>query len=231
MHSPPKKTFRKRLRIWWHYHWISLFIALGALVLLIAVVRSQISQIEPDYRIGVVARLELPADTVEALKNALLPFCTDQNGDGHTTIELAQYTVDFDSAREDTNAYSQMAGVIKLSSDLQNINGCGIFLIEDAEGFVRESMALRYLDSTLPKSDSESIHWEKMCFLWKNCPVLTSLELGTYRGYTLMDTREGAGQDVLADFYLGRKAIPFESYTQKDHAEEKLWLKITKNAS
>ena len=220
----------KKLYVWWHYHWKLLLIGLAALILLAAVILSQFQQKKPDYQIGLVSTEELPVDTAEALVEELKAYCEDVNGDGQILIQLNQYTVDFNAATENTDAYSQMSGVIKLSSDLSPSDGSYIFLFDDAESFEETTRALQYLDGSAPESDEEEVQLEKMYLNWTDCPVLTALSLGDYKGYTLMDDQTGSSQDVMSRFMIGRHIVSEEARTSTYAADEALWQALTAGA-
>lgn len=224
-------TRKKAIYVWWHYHWYLLLIAVAAIGLLIWILYSQFSQKKPDYRIGLVALEDLPVDTAETLVRELEPYCEDVNGDGQVLIELNQYTVDFDTANEDTNAYSQMSGVIKMSANLNEDDCCDIFFFTDPAGFAKNTEILRYLDGSVPETEAEYEDWEKMCYAWSDCPVLTGLDLGQYRGYTLMDNEIGESQDVMSKFYIGRRILRTEKQEKNSVADEKLWDKLTEGAT
>ena len=140
-------------------------------------------QTRPDVQIAYVGTHELPVDTVNALQDALTPFCHDENGDGKVVVQVATYNVDFDAENESTDAYYQMAGVTRLSAELASGGKTYIFLLEDPEGFEKSTGALQYLDGTVDDDpETADPDWREMVYRWTDCPVLTGLELGSYDG-------------------------------------------------
>ena len=86
-------------------------------------------------------------DTVTALENTLAAYCDDRNGDGKVVVELVQYSLDFDSESENTDAYTQMADVTRLSADLSSEDGPYIFIMQDtdyAQQFAETTGDLQY---------------------------------------------------------------------------------------
>lgn len=222
---------KKRIYVWWHYHWKLLLMAAVALALLIAVLVTQFQKEHPDYQIAVVTSEELPVDTQNALQKALIPFCEDINHDGEVLIQINSYRANFGDAAVDNEAYNQMSGVVKLSTDLHSDKGSYIFLTDDPEGFEDATRSMQYLDGTAPASDDEPVDIQKMFYSWKDCPVLAGLELGDYRGRTLMDSLIGSSQEVLADFYLGRRILRTDAQREYLAKDETLWEKLTEDAA
>lgn len=226
-------TKKEKAQNWWHYHKWYVIIGAIAAVVLAAAVHDVVSKVKPDYRIGYVGSSDLPVDTVAALEQALAQFCDDRNGDGQVVVEIDQYNIDFNEETSTTDAYSQMAGVTRLSADLSGTDGPCIYLLQDAEyaeNFVQKTGALQYLDGTMPSEDPESDDWTQMVYRWTDCPVLTGLELGTYTGLTLLDDEQGENQDVMAQLYLGYRAYYNEETQQASAAFAVLWQTLTAGA-
>ncbi|MEE0800826.1 MAG: hypothetical protein U0L91_06050 [Gemmiger sp.] len=229
--EPPREyTKQEKAANWWHYNkWIVIGVAI-AVFLLVWLVHDVVTQVEPDYRVAYIGQSDLPVDTADALTNALQAFGTDCNGDGQVVVQLDQYNVDFNSETDNTDAYSQMAGVTRLSADLAD-GGAYIFLLEDPAGFVQSTGALCYLDGTMPDQDHpENDDWHQMVYHWTDCPVLTGLDLGTYTGLTMLDDQQGSSQDVLAGLYVGRRALFTEKQEDHREADEAMWQALTAGA-
>lgn len=109
--SKKEYTKQEKAANWWHYHKLHVGIAVIAVVLVVWMVHDVVTRVRPDYRVGYVGSSNLPTDTVTALENTLAAYCDDRNGDGKVVVELVQYNLDFDSESENTDAYTQMAGV------------------------------------------------------------------------------------------------------------------------
>ena len=168
---------KERWTNWWDYNlkWVLIFGIAGAFVAYCFIGQYFLTT-HPDYNIAVVSPYYLPEATVTALQQQLAAYGEDCNGDGKVVVKLNQYTMAFNS--EDSDAYLDMAGTTKLSTDIQS-SLSSIFILYDPAGFQQTTGTLRYLDGHLPKSDADS-DWWNMVYRWTDCPVLTGMELGGY---------------------------------------------------
>ena len=207
--EPPREyTKAEKAANWWHYHWVAVVIGVAAVFFGGWIIKDTVFQTRPDVQIAYVGTHELPVDTVNALQNALTPFCQDENGDGKVVVQVATYNVDFDAENESTDAYNQMAGVTRLNGDLSSGSKTCIFLLEDPENFEKMTGALRYLDGTTPEDqDDAAADWQQMVYRWTDCPVLTGLDLGNFEGYTALDDITDTNQNALAHLYVGCRGV------------------------
>ena len=173
--EPPREyTKKEKAANWWHYHWMAVVVAVLVVVFGVWIIKDTVFQTRPDVQVAYVGTSDLPTDTVTALQDALTPFCSDLNGDGKVVVQVDSYTVDFDAANENTDAYYQMAGVTRLSAELSSGGKTYIFLLEDPEGFETQTGALQYLDGTVPDDpETTDADWREMVYRWTDCPVLT----------------------------------------------------------
>ena len=230
--EPPREyTKREKASNWWHYHWVMVCVIVIAVIFGVWIIKDTVFQTRPDVQVAYVGTTDLPADTVTALQNALTPFCSDVNGDGKVVVQVDTYTVDFDAANDDTDAYYQMAGVTRLSAELASGGKTYIFLLQDPEGFEAQTGTLQYLDGTVP-DDPETANpdWREMVYRWTDCPVLTGLDLGDYEGYTVMDDATGTNQSVLANLYVGRRGVWDEKQVATYEGCSDLWDALTAGA-
>ena len=207
--EPPREyTKAEKAANWWHYHWVAVVIGVAAVFFGGWIIKDTVFQTRPDVQIAYVGTHELPVDTVNALQNALTPFCQDENGDGKVIVQIDTYTIDFDAENESTDAYYQMAGVTRLNGDLSSGSKTCIFLLEDPENFEKMTGALRYLDGTTPEDqDDAAADWQQMVYRWTDCPVLTGLDLGNFEGYTALDDITDTNQNALAHLYVGCRGV------------------------
>ena len=207
--GPPREyTKAEKAANWWHYHWVAVVIGVAAVFFGGWIIKDTVFQTRPDVQIAYVGTHELPVDTVNALQNALTPFCQDENGDGKVVVQVATYNVDFDVENESTDAYYQMAGMTRLNGDLSSGSKTCIFLLEDPENFEKMTGALRYLDGTTPEDqDDAAADWQQMVYRWTDCPVLTGLDLGNFEGYTALDDITDTNQNALAHLYVGCRGV------------------------
>ena len=229
----PQREYTKSEKAanWWHYHWKLVVILAAVAVLGIMLIKDTVFQTKPDVQIGYVGTQSLPNDTVEALQQALLPYCSDLNGDGKVIVQVNQYTVDFSGDGNSADAYYQMAGVTQLSAEITDGNTF-IFIMQDPRGFEWQTGALRYLDGTQPEdpNETDTANWREMVYQWKDCPVLAGLDLGQYNGYTIMDSEVGENQDVLANLYIGCRGVWNEKQQDRFADGEALWDALTAGA-
>ena len=207
--EPPREyTKAEKAANWWHYHWVAVVIGVAAVFFGGWIIKDTVFQTRPDVQIAYVGTHELPVDTVNALQNALTPFCQDENGDGKVVVQVTTYNIDFDAENESTDAYYQMAGVTRLNGDLSSGSTTCIFLLEDPENFEKMTGALRYLDGTTPEDqDDAAADWQQMVYRWTDCPVLTGLDLGNFEGYTALDDITDTNQNALAHLYVGCRGV------------------------
>lgn len=228
----PKREYtrKEKLSNWWYYHkWLVLG-CLIAIAILVMILKDQFGRPTPDYQIAVAAKLELPVDTADAIAREITPYCEDLNGDGQILITFKQFTVDFDGMNENTNAYSQMAGVTHLFAELNQDHDCRIILLEDPVSFEAGTNALLNLDGSVPAAEDASDQ-QPMWYSWNDCPVLAALPLGRYKGYTVMDTQEGDSQDVMSGFSIARLYIDPDKMTDLTASGDTLWNALTSGAS
>ena len=227
--EPPREyTKQENAANWWHYHWMWVVIGVVAVLLAAWIIKDTVFQTRPDVQIAYVGLHDLPADTVTALQDALTPYCTDVNGDGKVVVQVDSYTVDFDAENTSTDAYYQMAGVTRLSAELASGGKTYIFLLEDPEGFEKQTGALQYLDGTVDDDPTTANpDWHEMVYRWTDCPVLAGLDLGDYYGYTAMDSTTGTNQSVLAGLYVGRRGVWDENQVEAYASCAELWDALT----
>lgn len=229
--SPREYTKKEKAANWWHYHWMAVVVAVLVVVFGVWIIKDTVFQTRPDVQVAYVGTSDLPTDTVTALQDALTPFCSDLNGDGKVVVQVDSYTVDFDAANENTDAYYQMAGVTRLSAELASGGKTYIFLLEDPEGFEKSTGVLQYLDGTVDDDpETADPDWREMVYRWTDCPVLTGLELGSYDGYTLMDDATGTNQSVLEHLYVGRRGVWDEEQAENYAHCAALWDALTAGA-
>lgn len=200
-------TKQEKLANWWDYHWYYVVGGIVGAAILISLAYSVLTQVKPDYQVALCARETLPEDTANALAEALAQYGTDQNGDGQVIVQINQYTVNF-SGGDEVDAYSQMAGITKLSADMQS-GSSFLYLSDDIAGFAAQEGLL-----------AEQVDY----YRWTDCPVLAGLELGQYERTSVVDAAGGDSQEYMARFAL------FHRGSQPDQAEADFWNALTQGA-
>ena len=217
---------RERWANWWDYNlkWVLIFGIAGAFVAYCFIGQYFLTT-HPDYNVAVVSPYYLPEATVTALQEQLAAYGEDCNGDGKVVVKLNQYTMAFNS--EDSDAYLDMAGTTKLSTDIQS-SLSSIFILYDPAGFQQTTGTLRYLDGSLPAPDSDD-DWWNMVYKWTDCPVLAGLDLGEYRADTT-HAQGGDSQQYLSDFYIGMRGAWNTATAENLAGGEELWQALTAGA-
>ena len=217
---------RERWANWWDYNlkWVLLFGIAGAFVAYCFIGQYFLTT-HPDYNVAVVSPYYLPEATVTALQEQLAAYGEDCNGDGKVVVKINQYTMAFNS--EDSDAYLDMAGTTKLSTDIQS-SLSSVFILYDPAGFQQTTGTLRYLDGHLPKSDADS-DWWNMVYRWTDCPVLTGMELGSYTS-DAVQSASGDSQQLLADYYIGIRGAWLKESASLLENSEPLWANLTAGA-
>ena len=158
-----------------------------------------------------------------------------QIGEGLDTCRDAQRNPE----SENTDAYTQMADVTRLSADLSSEDGPYIFIMQDADyaqQFAETTGDLQYLDGTMPdtenvdENDNVIVDWTKMVYRWTDCPALTGLDLGTYTGLTMVDDLQGENQDIMKNTYIGRRAYYTDKTALESETYDALWNILTAGA-
>lgn len=218
----------ERFQNWLHYHKIGL--AVLALVLWVAGSMIWnvlgIGQVEPDCRIAYVGSRKLTDDTVAALEKALAPFCADANGDGRVSVALTQHITAGDSSTD--NMMYGYAAEMTVLADI-TAGESTFFLLENPVDFQLSFQILANLDGSIPAEDDYSA-LDKVC-LWKNCPVLMSLDLGSYEEHYLDITETGEITQLLESLYLGRRYFYDPAQQKYPEADEAFWQTITEGAT
>ena len=219
-------TRKERWANWWDYNlkWVLIF-GIAAAFVAYNFIGQYFFTVHPDYRVAVVSPYYLPEATVTALQDTLAAYGEDCNGDGKVVVKINQYTMAFNS--DDSDAYLDMAGTTKLSTDIQS-SLSGIFILYDPAGFQQTTGTLRYLDGSLPQSDADN-DWWNMVYRWTDCPVLTSLDLGDYSS-DAVQSNSGSSQDLLANYYIGIRGAWLKESAELLENSDPLWAKLTAGA-
>ena len=219
-------TRKERWANWWDYNlkWV---IIIGIIVVFFGYnfIGQYFFTVHADYNVAVVAPHYLPEATQTALQDALAAYGEDRNGDGKVVVKLNLYTMDFDN--ENSDAYLDMAGTTKLSTDIQGALS-SIFILYDPAGFQQTTGTLRYLDGSLPEPSSDG-DWWNMVYRWTDCPALTGLDLGAYQADTT-HAQGGDSQEYMAQFYVGMRGAWNSGTADNLKGGEAFWQALTAGA-
>ncbi len=219
--EPVSYTRKEKAANWWYYHkwYVLLGVFILGIVLNIGYHMLGIGKVEPDYSFAYVGTSYLPEETVAALENALSAIAPDSNKDGRTVVCVRQY-VDFGGGQTGDASYTY-ASTAALLADLER--GESYFLLlEDPELFQEKYQVLSAADGSAQK--------DEVCFYsWPSCPVLASLELGTYED-TVQKTG-GSNQDLLSKLFIARRGFWAENAPENLADCDTLWNLLTEGAA
>lgn len=227
---PPREyTPKEKASNWWHYNKIIVAVVIIVLGLIAWTVHDVLSQEHPDLRIAYVGAQVLPDETVTALEEALIPYCTDRNGDGEVLVRLSQYNLSFDTESQNTDPYTQMAAMTQLNANMAADTETFLYLLADPAGFQESVPVLQYRDGTLP-AEEESGNWQQMVYRWADCPVLAGLDLGEFTIFGDTEEQQFSSQELLAPLYLGCSGDWHETNSQAYQDSLALWNALTAGA-
>ena len=227
--TPRKKhtyTRKERWANWWDYNlkWV-IILGIAAAFVGYCFIGQYFLTTHADYNVAVVAPHYLPEATQTALQDALAAYGEDRNGDGKVVVKLNVYTMNFGS--DDSDAYLDMAGTTKLSTDIQGTLS-SLFILYDPAGFQSTTGTLRYLDGSLPQSDADN-DWWNMVYHWDDCPVLAGLDLGDYTSDAVQND-SGSSQELLSHYYIGIRGAWTKDAADLLSSGEALWQALTAGA-
>ena len=211
--TPRKKrayTRKERWANWWDYNlkWV-IILGIAAAFVGYCFIGQYFLTTHADYNVAVVAPHYLPEATQTALQDALAAYGEDRNGDGKVVVKLNVYTMNFGS--DDSDAYLDMAGTTKLSTDIQGALS-SIFILYDPAGFQSTTGTLRYL-----------------VYHWDDCPVLAGLDLGDYTSDAVQND-SGSSQELLSHYYIGIRGAWTKDADDLLSDGEALWQALTAGA-
>lgn len=233
---PPEYSKQDKAKNWWQYHRV--WVALG-LVLAVVVgyfIYGQVTRVNPDLTLGIVAPGDLPGELVEKLEQGLVPYVEDWNGDGRVAVSVEVYTVASSSsgiadvsgsagleaysvqgAGQTEDAYAQMAGVVRLSSAFE-IGEVMVFMcVGDGAQFYQDQYGIFALpDGTAAPEGTDA---EELTVRFGSQAGLEALDL-TFT-MSLYEDIEFDGQKILQDYRLGIRALHDTALENKKEGRER----------
>lgn len=210
--EPPHKMTAKEKRenFWFYYKWH--VVAAVILVFLAAYfIKDVMFKTEPDYTVGVLTDGGLQTGALEALEAALPQFFDDCNGDGRVIVQIQDYGLPVNT-EDNLDPYTVMAGVTRLSGDLQG-GICAMFLTDDAAAYSEQYGFMQKTDGTLADVE-EKVDDEELGVLWGECPALDGI-LGTG---VLYSGEEYSVDEYMADFRIVLRYVSEENLKKEDFA-------------
>lgn len=218
------------IKNWWYYHkW---YVICGAVLLGITIhlIGNALGlwKKKPDFQIAYVGKEELPSDTVLALEDAFSRAKSnwgldlDFNRDGEVLVQIHQY---LNSSSPDADAaYYRMASEITLIGDVSDCESY-FFLTDDPGKLQMDFHILAEPDGSCPGDFDYSVG--EKAILWRACPVLANLDLGSYSATLPGEKDTGENQELLAGLFIGRRCFYTDARTEHFEACSDLWDYIT----
>lgn len=124
------KKLEKMLENWWYYRKWSAIILLIVLVAVGYMISLNTHSISYDFYVGVVTRIQMPPEELEALQERLDAAAWDRNHDGEVRVMIWTYKVDLDA---DSITPGDQVEIGKLDGDLASKRS-GMFFVDNPEG-------------------------------------------------------------------------------------------------
>jgi hypothetical protein len=233
--KPQEAAYTKQEKAgnWWHYNKVIVLVVVVAAVIAVLMIHDIMFQTKPDLQVAWVGSTQLTDSVSSAIEQKLQSQCPDLNGDGKVIVELNQYvltwadetaeTGDSTAATSETgsttDAYTQMAGITRLSGDLSTKNNSVIFFVEDPAAFQKETQVLEYLDGTQPAESASD--WQNMCLKWENCPALSALDASFDEELSLVTPSQ---------IYVARRILREDTDADLAAASDSIWKSLTAGA-
>lgn len=122
------KTAKDKRENWWYYHKRHLLFGVIVAAIVVSLVYSIVSKVEPDYTIGMLISYNLPSSLQSQLEEHIAQYAEDRNGDGKVVVRLNPYVFSQDTAANDPQ--SIQASFTRFAGDAA-MDTCMIFLHDD----------------------------------------------------------------------------------------------------
>ncbi len=167
------KTAKEKRANWWYYHKIQLGLAVVVVAVVVGIIYSIVSKVEPDYTIGLLTQETYLSDMVAELEEELTQYADDRNGDGQVVVKITQYTVGSTS----TDPQIQQANAVRFMGDANNFES--VIYLCDSESLewaqIQGGGFFTYTDGTTPKEGATD--YENMKVNWEDCKGLMDMDL------------------------------------------------------
>lgn len=212
------------MKNWWYYYKWYVICGTGLTILILYLVFHALGFFTktPDFQIAYIGETELPQDTVRALEHAFASLSRDFNGDNEVNVKVRQYVSDKQSPDA---IYYGYASEISLIGDIADCESY-FFIMDHPQAFQKSFHVLAAPDGSCP--DELDFSTEGKAIAWKDCPVLTNLDLGTYSVTILGQETTGENQALLSSLYIGRRCFYTDDTTANLSQCNDLWNQLTR---
>lgn len=149
MNEKKQYSFKEKLSNFLYYYKWHLIIGAVVLFLVGDWVFDIVTEVHPDYQVGVITAYTMPQEASDAIQSALEARSRDLNSDGKITVKLRAYTT-----AAEGNAYNPMEVALLVDLSTQE----NFFLItDDPEGLQAQYQVLANPDGSAPAEDDFSV--------------------------------------------------------------------------
>ena len=107
-------TAKDKRKNWWYYHKRHLLVGIIAAAMVGSLIYSLVSQVEPDYTIGLLTSYSMPDVGKQQLESCIAQYADDRNGDGQVKVVISNYVF----SDSDTIDYQiQQASVVRFMGE------------------------------------------------------------------------------------------------------------------
>ena len=149
--KPRELTSAEARANWWHYHWYYVVLIAAAVLLVGYFVWSRVTEVQPDYTVAVVGRVDPDANFLSELETKLEAEADDVNGDGKVKVTVKSIWLALDFETQDASLRQLMeSSEEKLNSDFYLCEST-IFIVDDPAAMEQRYGCFRLLDGTDPQ--------------------------------------------------------------------------------
>lgn len=165
----------------WFYNKVKVWVGVLAAIMVGYTIWSMVSQIEPDYTVGMITKLQYSTDVIEALERQLSRYGEDRNGDGRVVVQIAEYVMEDADNVIDPNVLA--ANVTRFAGDAQT-RGDSLYIADlgSLKKYTEDEYFLGYLTGEEIKEGAKTPEMEQISWplqdaaFYTNEPVLEELQ-------------------------------------------------------
>lgn len=125
------KTPKEKRDNWWFYHKRPLIVGLLVTALVVSMVYSIVSKVEPDYTVTLITSYSMPQAGIEELERCIRPYADDRNGDGQVKVMVENLAFPGIATQSVDTVQEQQASLVKLAASAST-NESMIYLHDEA---------------------------------------------------------------------------------------------------
>lgn len=169
----PMNGKEKISNFWFYYKW---WVLGGGFALLMGIllIRDVVSNVKPDYTIGLLTPYTVPDETMKALEGSIQPYLDDRNGDGKVVVYLSPYNIGLDE-NQTGDPMAHAANMTRLSGDIQ-MGESMLFITDNLEGYQEKLQLFCYNDGSDPPLEGKP-DYSRMGVPLSDCLAFETLDL------------------------------------------------------